>query len=105
VSYVPPVYYADRLCERARAYVRGVTVTAPKDIDCPVRPTKEEKDTDQQWKAKKKDWDGKMKTWGKAIVEEWKKRDEWKEIVGGKITRTNPVGPWHPALNYTMFWM
>jgi len=103
VSYVPPVYYADRLCERARAYVRGVSVKA-EGMTRPVRPSKEDDDTDDTWDAKIKQHNRDYKVWEKLVVEAWEKLDDGGKDMNEQVV-ANAEGPWHPQLNNTMFWM
>jgi len=97
VGYAPPTYYADRLCDRARAYMRDSFEAKRKK----QRAQKESRDPDDVHSES----DEEIK---ELTPEELKKEKSvaWYERYnanGGK--EANPVGPWHKNMNNTMFWM
>lgn len=78
VSYAPPAFYADRLCERGRVYLKRFfdgSYQPPKIRD------KEHNLVDEDAATKRE------------VEEDWNRGQ-------------NPTGnPWHENLNDTMFWM
>jgi len=92
VSYAPPCYYADRLCERARIYMKefydgGVEMPSWDKI------TEEEQDADKRKEA----WESGMQDRIEGIEGQWKAR--YYDNDG------NTEGPWHSGFNDVMFWM
>jgi hypothetical protein len=91
VSYAPPAYYADRLCERARIYMKEFydgTVPMPSWDDIDRGLEKEDRD---------KKWNDELGGWQEKIVEKWTQRYE---DNGGNVE-----GPWHEKFNDCMFSM
>ncbi|KAF2648957.1 Piwi-domain-containing protein [Lophiostoma macrostomum CBS 122681] len=94
VSYVPPVYYADRLCDRARAYFKNTSV-AHLVTEQPKRPTKTDQ-TPTAWKAEIDGWKRDKAAWEADVSQKWKSYT---------TDSLNTAGPWKETLNKTMFWM
>ncbi|KAI4917316.1 hypothetical protein J4E90_003823 [Alternaria incomplexa] len=127
VSYAPPAYYADRLCERGRIYLRsflnGDTDVAEElkkkktDLEDHQRKIRKSiyKPIKEQTKTATGVWPA--KTRGEEIMELLHKDEVAKECkkwaleeaakVWGKWTGTDAErkNPWNKALDNTMFWM
>jgi eukaryotic translation initiation factor 2C len=92
VGYAPPAYYADRLCDRARAYMKkhfhAISVRKP------ARLQKGQNETADSYK-------GRCRTQTDAY--ELAVLNEWKRLC--RSPDGNTRGPWHSALNGSMFWM
>jgi eukaryotic translation initiation factor 2C len=123
VSYAPPTYYADRLCDRGRLYIRDYFVknkpeladelkmkedemcnamSAARDRDYNITPamSKEEKEkTRHDKKAKEKDDWQNITNAIRDIVFENVKKDFYKFKDEGWMN------PWHQNIADTMFWM
>ncbi|KAF2644033.1 Piwi-domain-containing protein [Massarina eburnea CBS 473.64] len=90
VSYAPPAYYADRLCERARCYFKDFFDGNTKDMPNLDKLSGSDED-------KKKMLEKRMVERADAVTERWKQRYE---DNGG-----NEEGPWNKKFNDVMFWM
>ncbi|KAF2710115.1 Piwi-domain-containing protein [Pleomassaria siparia CBS 279.74] len=124
VSYAPPIYYADRLCERGRCYLRKFFVpdhssqfyhkyeeakkriekTTEVDTEKVLRArlgskysTKRGEKTDPQLVEEK---EGKKRA--NMTLEEVYFQEARKYL---EETRVDGPGPWKPALDDVMFWM
>ncbi|KAF2743397.1 stem cell self-renewal protein Piwi [Sporormia fimetaria CBS 119925] len=92
VGYVPPAYYADRLCDRARAYMKR-NFTAH-EFEKWTPPSKDPTESRSDYNGRKK---GEREAYEEQILQKWKNLS--------KSSDDNPEGPWHKNLNDTMFWM
>ncbi|KAL1798315.1 hypothetical protein ACET3X_002352 [Alternaria dauci] len=108
VGYAPPAYYADRLCEQARLYIRRTSVREVVGRE-PQRPDKVQGESADARSMKVRIWKDKVRDWENAVAREWKKQHSGPstEIVGsdGSKREVRSNGPWHAKLNNTMFWM
>ena len=100
VGYCPAAYYADRLCEQARLYVKRTNAATFGYGTEPVRPDTVTGETPLQRAAKIRIWKGRVTQWKNDITDEWKRRH-----VGPAHGGVKSNGPWHAKLNDTMFWM
>ncbi|CAE7032959.1 Piwi domain containing protein [Pyrenophora teres f. teres] len=123
VSYVPPTYYADRLCERGRLYMRRFFVGDDPTFRMEVDAYRDK--LRAQLKAKRKDEvddgkDGKIgkEQMRKRMDEDTVKKDVEKWVFGKVKEEFNRHGdggggggdvgygnPWGRELGKTMFWM
>jgi eukaryotic translation initiation factor 2C len=126
VSYAPPAYYADRLCERGRCYLRQWF--APDKNSSHYQNYLEQKtaiekrykenlklEVAQLKKTAVRDRYGKPRKQQQQIDLERKSRYEAAEAVEKhflnqakaylEIKRKDGPGPWHVSLDDTMFWM
>lgn len=122
VSYVPPTYYADRLCERGRLYMRRFFVGDDPTFRMEVDAYRDK--LRAQLKAKRKDEvddgkDGKIgkEQMRKRMDEDTVKKDVEKWVFGKAKEEFNRHGdgggggdvgygnPWGRELGKTMFWM
>ncbi|KAF2658629.1 Piwi-domain-containing protein [Lophiostoma macrostomum CBS 122681] len=92
VGYAPPAYYADRLCDRARAYMKKHfhSISVP-------RPPRLRKGQDEAMDSFKQRCRAQTEAYELAVL------DNWKDLC--RSPDGNMKGPWHSALNGTMFWM
>jgi hypothetical protein len=91
VSYAPPAYYADRLCEHVRTYMKEFY------DDSATMPSWDDIDRSLDAKARKGRWDSEVEARNGKVVEQWENRYN---DNGG-----NMEGPWHQNFNDVMFWM
>ena len=131
MSYASPAYYADRLCERGRIYLRNFfnldrRTTLFQDFEALKRKTgakaKDDKSTElaqhpiqevagRRGRARKvrpearikieEDVQETIKKNIDEVVMEWAKK-EWKKYVAHIPGRENP---WNPRVDDHMFWM
>ncbi|OAL44588.1 Piwi-domain-containing protein [Pyrenochaeta sp. DS3sAY3a] len=128
VSYASPAYYADRLCERGRCYLRSFLnpVSNPLMLSHRTQLQRNLEDSDRKDREAKfghertKDKSGLMTIKSKAEKEqEAKDRESVEEKVkartyemalkmfsrDGKGDQGKQQNPWHPRISKTMFWM
>lgn len=123
VSYAAPAYYADRLCERGRCYIRDFFVKAATGAERRDKFDNWKRDEERnkrsarivQWGAERdpqthkkrqksqNEVDQENNDKGK-IDDEGKKRTmkQAREAFYGNGMDQNP---WHPKISKTMFWM
>jgi eukaryotic translation initiation factor 2C len=121
VSYASPAYYADRLCERGRHYLRDFyTLT---DAGKHYRDTQRQKKAEAESKAKEKriatcgigKQGGQKRTMSKEEIahrdqdrkdaEDVAKKYAMKEVEDKFYPYGQDVNPWHDNIKKTMFWM
>ena len=92
VGYAPPAYYADLLCERVRCYFHDFFNPADPGL---IDVGKNQGLGDRELNALKKDtaWEKRYDDNGGGVD------------ADGKAVAQNDHGPWHRALNDTMFWL
>jgi len=134
VSYAAPAYYADRLCERGRCYLRDFFNVDRRSQAFRDYETLKSATTSEVTQDKKDDLDKhpieehtgrrgrtrKVKTSDRARVEKdvQKKigekmdekvlqlaRKEWLKHVSANSNNATRENPWHPRLDNHMFWM
>ncbi|KAF1962127.1 Piwi-domain-containing protein [Byssothecium circinans] len=99
VSYVPPVYYADRLCEKARTYIKGDRLDLKRlGLELPEMPKRDKDESGDAFMEKEKQFSILRDEWEGGVVREWRKKAVW-QGNGKEGPSTNHVGPWHPELN------
>ncbi|KAF2798180.1 Piwi-domain-containing protein [Melanomma pulvis-pyrius CBS 109.77] len=121
VSYAPPAYYADRLCERGRCYLRAWFAperTSPRFAEYLRKKASIEKEVKDrmmvvpsvaragQRKPRKSDAQLEVERRSRAEAKDAVEKHflgEAKEYLA--LKRVGGPGPWHAALDDTMFWM
>lgn len=102
VGYVPPAYYADQLCERARLYLKHEDVEAVVGVGAmPQKSQSGRDDTSAQRRARKQQYDTDLSNCKSRCLAQWKTLERGPPGPDG--TQSN--GPWHTKLNDVMFWM
>jgi eukaryotic translation initiation factor 2C len=111
VSYASPTYYADRLCERGRLYLRNFFLGRDSEVEKELAEVKKEEEkkrtpapqsaTDEQKRAHKKQ---QLNTLDDALK---KKTLELAQTRFGQYRDRNDswVNPWQKELGQTMFWL
>ena len=102
VSYAPPVYYADKLCERMRLYIKRTQV---EELVLPaerpqMKPAKVNGESREDRKGKMDTYNEEMKDSEAAVKRAWKSVE-----LGQNDGEVRSHDPWHAKLNDTMFWM
>jgi len=99
VGYAPPAYYADRLCEQARLYIKRFDVRQRVGPE-PQRPDKVDGESAISRNSNIRQWKINLRNWKTSVADEWKRLD-----TGPSNGEVVSNGPWHAKLNDTMFWM
>jgi eukaryotic translation initiation factor 2C len=120
VSYASPTYYADRLCDRGRMYIRKYFVKNDKALGEELQQKEKELRVDKENvrnaliesdpKIEKKDWKSKKKEQEKKDWKDIKKK--LAELVFERVKKDfymfeeqGRMNPWDASLDDTMFWM
>ncbi|KAF4546277.1 Protein argonaute 1-like [Lasiodiplodia theobromae] len=85
VSYAPPAYYADRLCERGRVYLKRFF-----DGSLNVSAARQQDDETLRWETEEE-------AFHRCLEHDWMREED-----RNNVDRKNP---WHPNLDDIMFWM
>ena len=102
VGYVPPAYYADQLCERARLYIRRETVDIPSRAGVmPQRQPRPQVDNDGLRTLRRDRFNLDMQNWKNRCTQDWQNRYQQGSLHNGQTSH----GPWHAKLNDIIFWM
>ena len=120
VSYASPAYYADRLCERGRCYLRSY-FTAPRGTEERkwFNDLKDKHEKTHKAQREQKFGTHKRGTKKSAGLEEHEAEDKDKvqKLCDDEVMRRakeifysfrndgKEGNPWHPRLSKTMFWM
>jgi eukaryotic translation initiation factor 2C len=90
ISYCAPAYYADRLCDHGRAYLRHWLLNR----GAPYKLARGKKEDDTEYKAR--------------VLYHIHNNDYWRSLQNAPglfrygLPRRNP---WHPNLDFTMFYL
>lgn len=116
VSYAPPAYYADRLCERGRVYLREFFAPDGQG-DKGKRWDERKKEIEEDVKKGKGKGKGRTDDGGMEMERDWER--EWRKSVKEKLDkevleeakkefgkhRKDGPGPWAEMHDGVMFWM